>query len=234
MDLAVDVCGFMLETFQGWAAVFYPPDFVQEIKRLCEKHNILLSFDEMQAGFARTGKMFGYEHYGVDADLICCGKGMSSGLPLSAVLGSREVMDLPEIGDMSSTHSANPLCCAAGLATLEFIESNDLVNEAARKGKIFHDQLNGMMERHSGRISHICGRGMIAGVIFRNPSDGKPDGTFPSKVSERAMQKGLLLVHTGRESIKVAPPLTIPEDALREGIEVFEEAIAEIEREEVR
>ena len=222
----------MLETFQGWGCLFYPADFVQEIKRLCVKNNLLLSFDEMQAGFARTGKKFGYEHYGVDADVICCGKGMSSGLPLSAVLGSQEVMDLPEVGDMSSTHSANPLSCAAGLASIEFIEAHDLVNESARKGKIFHGMLNDLKEKFSNRILYVCGNGMIAGMIFKNPADGKPDSPFASKVSERAMQKGLLVVHTGRESIKVAPPLTIPDEVVMEGISVFEESISEIDREE--
>jgi 4-aminobutyrate aminotransferase-like enzyme len=232
IDLQEDVCGFMLETFQGWGCVFYPPDFVQEIKHLCEADSLLLAFDEMQAGFARTGRLFGYEHYGVEPDLICCGKGMSSGLPLSAVLGRAEVMDLPEVGDMSSTHSANPLSCAAGLANIEFIESHNLVNEADRKGKIFHELLQEIKERHPDRISFVLGRGMIAGVLFRNPLDGQPDSLFATKVSERAMQKGLLVVHTGRESIKLAPPLTIPDEAIKEGLSVLDESIVEIAQEE--
>jgi len=232
VDLSKDVCGFMLETFQGWGCVFYPLDFVQEIKYVCEQNSLLLTFDEMQAGFARTGKLFGYQHYDVNADLICCGKGMSSGLPLSAVLGSKEVMDLPEVGDMSSTHSANPLSCAAGLANIEFIESHDLVSQAARKGKIFHQLLNELKNKFSDRISYVFGRGMIAGVLFKNPADGQPDSIFASKVSEKAMQKGLLVVHTGRESIKLAPPLTIPEDAMAEGVSVLQDSITEIAAEE--
>jgi len=228
LDVEKDICGFMLETFQGWGCVSYPTDFVQEIKRICQESQALLTFDEMQAGFARTGKLFGYQHYGVEADLICCGKGMSSGLPLSAVLGKKEIMDLPEVGDMSSTHSANPLSCAAGLANIEYIESHDLVNETARKGKVFHGLLSELRRRFSDRIPYVCGHGLIAGVIFRNPNDGTPDGLFASRVSERAMQKGLLVVHTGRESIKLAPPLTIPEEALQEGVSVLDESIAEI------
>ena len=111
IDLARDVCGFMLETFQGWGAVFYPKDFVQAISRLCKQHSIVLTFDEMQAGFGRTGKAFGYCHYEVEPDLICTGKGMGGGVPLSGVLGRAELMDLPDVGNMSSTHSANPLVC---------------------------------------------------------------------------------------------------------------------------
>ena len=139
VDLARDVCGFMLETFQGWGAAFYPKDYVHAIEQLCRKHGMLLCFDEMQSGFARTGKRFGYEHYGVTPDLICCGKGMGSGLPLSGVLGRAEVMHLPEVGNMSSTHSANPVVCAAGLATLEEIERLCLVEETARKGRLLFD-----------------------------------------------------------------------------------------------
>lgn len=231
IDFAQDVCGFMLETFQGWGAVFYPPDFVQAIERLCRENGILLAFDEMQAGFARTGKRFGYEHYGVRADLICCGKGIGSGLPISAVLGSKEIMDLPDIGNMSSTHSANPLVCAAGLATLEEIGRLDLVAETERKGRLLFAELEKLKARFPQRISWLLGKGLIAAVLFRKPDGSGVDTSFPSLVSERCMQKGLLVVHTGRESIKLGPPLTIPDGALVEGVTVLGEAIAEIDAE---
>ena len=94
INIKTDICGFMLETFQGWGSIFYPKEFVQAIKNICLENNITLTFDEMQSGFARTGKKFGYEHYGVSADLICTGKGMGGGVPLSGVIGSSEIMDL--------------------------------------------------------------------------------------------------------------------------------------------
>ncbi len=229
IDLAQDVCGFMLETFQGWGAVFYPSDFVQAIEHLCRKHGILLTFDEMQAGFGRTGKAFGYQHYEVKPDLICCGKGMGGGVPLSGVLGRAEVMDLPEIGNMSSTHSANPLVCAAGEAVIEEIRSRDLIAETARKGALLFAALRALQERFPDRISeYILGRGLIAALLFRNQRTGEPDGPFTSRVAERCMQKGLLVVHTGRESIKIGPPLTITDAALLEAVGVIEEAVAEI------
>ncbi len=231
LDLERDLCGVMLETFQGWGAVFYPPDFVQGIETLCRRNGLLLAFDEMQAGFARTGRKFGYEHYDVQPDLLCCGKGMGSGFPLSGVIGPASVMDLPEVGNMSSTHSANPVVCAAGLATLEEIESRNLVAESERKGRIFHDRLNAIQRKFPDRIAWVLGRGMIAALLFQNPETGQPEGLFPSRVCERAMQKGLLLVHTGRESIKLSPPLTIEEEALLEGLDVLEESLAEIQRE---
>lgn len=228
IDLAKDVCGFMLETFQGWGAVFYPKEFVQSIENVCRKNGILLAFDEMQAGFGRTGKKFGFQHYEVTPDLICTGKGMGGGVPLSGVIGRAEIMDLPDVGNMSSTHSANPLVCAAGLAVLEELESRDLVTEAERKGKLLRDALESIQKQFLDRISWILGKGMIMAVLLKDPATGKSDGSFASRVAERCMQKGVLVVHTGRESIKLGPPLTITDGALLEGIAVLGESIAEV------
>jgi len=228
IDLSKDICGFMLETFQGWGAVFYPSDFVKAIEVICQKNNILLAFDEMQAGFGRTGAKFGFQHYGVTPDLIACGKGMGGGVSLSGVLGRAEIMDLPDIGNMSSTHSANPLVCAAGLAVIEEIEGRNLIDEAVRKGRLLFDALHELQALYPNRIERLLGKGLIAAVLFRHPETGKPDPLFTSRVAELCMQKGLLVVHTGRESIKIGPPLTILDEALLEGVGVMGEAIAEI------
>lgn len=228
IDLTRDVCGFMLETFQGWGAVFYPKDFVQSIAQVCRERDILMAFDEMQAGFGRTGKKFGYQHYDVAPDLICTGKGMGGGVPLSGVIGRAAIMDLPEVGNMSSTHSANPLVCAAGLAVLEELESRNLVDEAARKGRLFREALESIQNQFPERISWILGNGMIMAILFKDPRTGIADGQFASRVAERCMQKGVLVVHTGRESIKLGPPLTITEEALLEGIAVIAESITEV------
>ena len=228
IDIDRDICGFMLETFQGWGAAFYPRDFVQGIEKICNKHNILLTFDEMQSGFARTGEKFGYIHYSVQPDLLCCGKGIASGFPLSAVIGRSAIMDLPEVGNMSSTHSANPIVCAAGLATLNEIERLDLINETKRKGKILLSGLNELKQKYPARISWVLGKGLVAALIFTTPGNQEPDPNFASSVSEKAMQKGLLVVHTGRESIKIGPPLTIPDNALKEGLDVLQESIEEL------
>ncbi len=229
IDLQQDICGFMLETFQGWGAVFYPAAFVKGIEALCRKNNILLAFDEMQAGFGRTGKAFGYQHYGVTPDLICCGKGIGGGVPLSAVLGRAEIMDLPDVGNMSSTHSANPLVCAAGLAVLAEIKDRNIIAETARKGELLFNALHSLQSLFPQRINHILGKGLIAAVLFKDPHTGEPDSAFTSKVAELCMQKGLLVVHTGRESIKLGPPLTITDAALLEAIEVLGEAITEVD-----
>ena len=155
---------------------------------------------------------------------------MGGGVPLSGVLGRAEVMDLPSVGNMSSTHSANPLVCAAGLAVLEEITERDLVVESERRGRILHDGLADIRDRRPERVSWVLGEGLVAAILFANPATGLPDGPFTSRVAERCMQKGLLVVHTGRESIKHGPPLTISDDALHEAIEVLDEAIDEVER----
>ena len=228
IDLKRDIAGFMLETFQGWGAVFYPKTYVQAIEAVCKKYNILLAFDEMQSGFARTGHKFGFQHYEVTPDLICCGKGMGGGVPLSGVLGRAEIMDLPDIGNMSSTHSANPLVCAAGLAVLKEIEDKNLVEETKRKGKLLFDALEGIRTKHPDRLRYILGEGLLAAVHFYESNSDLPDGKFTSEVALKCFQKGLLVVHTGRESIKIGPPLTIADEALLEGIAVLSESVDQV------
>lgn len=225
VDPKNDLCGMILETFQGWGAVFYPKDFVKAAEKFCRDNDIVLTFDEMQAGFARTGKAFGYQHYDVMPDLICCGKGMGNGYPLSGVIGKGNIMDLPEVGNMSSTHSANPMACAVGIAVLEEIESLNLIEESKRKGNILSDKLNQLKAKSNGRVSHILGEGLITAILFQDPDTGEPDGFTASKIAEECYEKGLLVVHTGRESIKLGPPLTISDEALLEGIEVLTESI---------
>ena len=228
VNISKDICGFMLETFQGWGAIFYPESFVSKISEICRENNILLTFDEMQAGFARTGKKFGFEHYNVKPDLICCGKGIASGLPLSALIGSKNVMDLPEVGNMSSTHSANPISCVAGITTIDEIHRLNLVEETSRKSKILFNALNKIKEEFPKNISWVLGKGLIAAILFKKAGSNDPDIISPSKICELAMQQGLLLVHTGRESIKIGPPLTISDDALIEGLDVLHNSIKKV------
>ena len=224
-----DVCGVMLETFQGWAAAFYPKSYVQELRLICDDNGILLCFDEMQSGFGRTGKNFGYEYYEVIADLICCGKGMGGGFPISGVIGKAEIMDLPDVGNMSSTHSGNPVMSVAGLAVLEEIESKNLVNESLRKGNIMHKKLNALAQKFPDIISSIQGKGLIAAILFKNTLITNLEDKV-SQLAEVCMQNGLLVVHTGRESIKLGPPLTINDEALTEGLDVLEESFCEVFR----
>jgi 4-aminobutyrate aminotransferase-like enzyme len=222
------VCGFLLETFQGWGAYFYPTDYVKKIREICDKNEILLAFDEMQSGFGRTGLNFGYEHYGVKADLLCCGKGMGGGLPLSGVIGSAKVMDLPEVGNMSSTHSGNPLLCAVGSAVLEELNTKNLVKNSSVNGLVLHNELNKLKEKFPEDIQQINGKGLIAAIIFSEKYKQAQYGQIISEIAEKCFQKGLLVVHTGRESIKIGPPLTITQEAIIEGVNVISEAMHEV------
>ena len=220
-----DVCGLMLETFQGWGALFYPKDFVQYLSSFCKKNNIILAFDEMQSGFSRTGKNFGFMHYNVQPDLICCGKGMGGGLPVSGVLGKKELLDLPEIGSMSSTHSANPLVCEAGNAVIDEIKRKNLNKETLRKGKILSKILDKIKKANKEIIKHISSKGLIAAIIFDDKN--KKINKFTSSVVFSCMQKGVLFIDTKKGAIKIGPPLVISDVAILEGLKVLEMTITE-------
>jgi 4-aminobutyrate aminotransferase/(S)-3-amino-2-methylpropionate transaminase len=221
-----DIAGFMLETYQGWGAVFYPADFVKEVERVARESRALLVFDEMQSGFARTGEMFGYQHYGVQPDLVCCGKGASSSVPLAFVLGSGHLLDLPSVGSMSSTHSANPISCAAGLANLKVIENEGLIKRARDLGHQFHSELNSIADA-SPAVSSIQGLGLVAAIITNGVGDADASA-IATEISWECMRRGLLVVHTGRESVKVAPPLTIDPAAMVEGLSVLRQVIDDV------
>ena len=222
LDLNKDVCGFMLETFQGWGALFYPKKYVKLLSKICKQNDILLTFDEMQSGFGRTGKNFGFQHYGIIPDLICCGKGMGGGVALSGVVGKKNIMDLPEVGNMSSTNSANPLACSAGLAVLEEIQDKKLTDKAKINGQLMHKKLLAIKKKHPN-LFNVYGKGLIAAIIF-NKSQKNINKKLKLLV-EKCMKDGLLLVYTGREAVKIGPPLTITKSAIIEGTQIIEKNI---------
>lgn len=218
------ICGIFVESYIGWSSLFFPPDYIQALADYAKQHDSLLVFDEIQSGMGRTGTLFAYEHYGVEPDLICLGKGLSGSMPVSAVLGAASIMDLPETGSMSSTHSANPLGCAATLANITYIESHNLIAESARKGEMMHLILDAMKREFPESISHVFGKGLVGALLFQN-AEGNPNADLANRICHLAMERGVLLVRTGRESIKLGPPLTIPDDALTEGLTVIRDCI---------
>ncbi len=225
-----DVCGVISETYQGVNAAFMPSDYARSLRKWCDDHGAALIFDEIQAGFGRTGKMFGFLHYGILPDIFCLGKGISSSLPLSAVVGRKEYMDLYEPGAMTSTHTGNPLCCAAALGSIETIEKNNLVENAAAMGKVFEEELK-EIEKRFDCIQFLCGKGLVWAVQFGKKGTEKPDPETAHQVVGRCVEKGLLLfapVGLGGGTIKLNPPLIINEEAVREGCTVLAEAIEEV------
>jgi len=186
----------------------------------------------MQSGFGRTGKKFGYEHYNVKPDLICCGKGMGGGVALSGVLGKKEIMDLPSIGEMSSTNSANPLACVAGMSVIDEIKSKKILEKVVKNGFYLNKGLNRIMKNNLNLINYVMGKGMVYALIFDKKINNI--GEKLKKVCFNAMKNGLLVVYTGRESIKIGPPLTISKKAIEEGLEVLENEITKVFKDEVK
>jgi 4-aminobutyrate aminotransferase-like enzyme len=226
---AEDVAGVMLETYQGGSAAFAPTPYMQSLRQWCTRHNALLVCDEVQAGFGRTGKLWGFEHYGIVPDLALFGKGISSSLPISAVAGRADILDLHPPGSMTSTHTGNPICCAAALASIEALLKDNLTENAREMGAILHERLSEMASRFA-RIGHVAGKGMVAGVACVKRGTKEPDGDLAWDVVERCMERGVLMfspVGFGGATLKIAPPLVISEAAMQESLDVLEEVLAE-------
>jgi 4-aminobutyrate aminotransferase / (S)-3-amino-2-methylpropionate transaminase / 5-aminovalerate transaminase len=226
-----DVAGVMTETYQGGGPDFLPVEYAQHLEALCREHDIVMCYDEVQAGFGRTGKMFGYEHYRVRPDLIACGKGISSSLPISAVIGRADIMDLYAPGSMTSTHSGSPLPVAAAIVNLELIQKEHLPERAARLGEMMLAELMRIREKYPKVLGCLRGKGLVAGIQVVKPGTKTPDPDTALRINIACFHKGVLMfapVAASGECLKIAPPLTIAEDALRESLAVFEESIDEV------
>jgi len=225
-----NIAGVVMETYQGVGPDFAPAEYVRELAAWCQRHRVVLIFDEVQAGFGRTGRFWGFEHYGVIPDLICCGKGISSSLPLSAVIGREEIMDQFGPGSMTSTHTGNPLCCAAALASLAKILNEKLPAHAAALEPLLLAGLKRIQSAHPDLIGHVTARGLVGGLQIVKRGRKEPDHDLAHSIIERSFHKGLLFfapVGAWGQTVKVCPPLTIPREALEEGLAVLAEATAE-------
>ena len=226
---AANVAGVMLETFQGGSSAFAPVPYMRALREWTARHGALLVCDEIQAGFGRTGKLWGFEHYGIVPDLAVFGKGISSSLPLSAVAGRADVLDVNPPLSMTSSHAGNPVCCAAALAALSLILDENLVERAAQTGELLHRKLAAIAARFP-QIGCIAGKGLVAGLACVRPHTTEPDSTLAFEIVRRAFAQGVLMfapVGFGMATVKIAPPLVIPEDAIEESVGVLEEAIGQ-------
>ncbi len=184
------VAGVMSETYQGGNASFMPAEYAQKLRRWCDEHGALLIFDEVQAGFGRTGKYWGFEHYGVTPDLICCGKGISSGLPISAVIGRADIMDFYPPGAMTSTHTGNPVCAAAVVANLQVIEEEDLVENAREMGEDSACRRRCASAGGSRSTSARCTAcGLVASMHIVKPGGIEPDAADGRRRSSAAASR---------------------------------------------
>jgi 4-aminobutyrate aminotransferase/(S)-3-amino-2-methylpropionate transaminase len=228
-----EVAGVIMETYQGGTAAFAPPEYVQALRHWCERHGALLVCDEVQAGFGRTGTLWGFEHYSIVPDIACFGKGISGSLPLSAVAGRPDIMDLHGPGTMTSTHTGNPVCCAAALASIDLVLGERLSCNARELGELLHGRLRETCGRLP-QVGAVFGKGLVAGVICVEPGTREPDGDLAWEVGRRCVESGVLLfspVGVSGSTIKISPPLVITEDALVESLDVLEQAFESVLKE---
>ena len=174
--------------------------------------------------------MFAFEHIGVPPDFFTLGKGLTSSLPVSAVVGRRDVMDLPAPGEMSSTHGGNPLCCAVALAALEVLEEEQLVEASARTGKQVLARLKEIEAEFPERFLTIDGRGLFISAHLKHPETGDPDVVFADEIVHHAVRRGVMMFVTGRGMLKFSPPLCIDPEAALEAVEVVRQCLVNLIR----
>jgi 4-aminobutyrate aminotransferase/(S)-3-amino-2-methylpropionate transaminase len=204
-----------------------PREFLVGLRRLCDEHGIVLIVDEVQTGFARTGRLFATEHYGIEADLVTVAKSIAGGLPLSGVIGSAEIMDAPGDGAIGGTFVGNPVAQAAALAVLDVIEEEGLVARAEQLGETIRLRMLAWQERFAA-IGDVRGLGaMLAIELVEDRETKRPAAKLASAVVDEAAKRGLLLLKAGIYSncIRVLCPLTLDDEQLEEALEVWEEAL---------
>lgn len=221
------IAGLILEPVPGWTTVPIPADFAVAAADWAKKHDCLLAFDEIQCGCGRTGRLFGGEHLGILPDLIVLGKGLSSSLPVSAVIGGRELLDRPEPGEMSSTHGGNPVCAAAALANLQVLTDEGLVETAARTGAVVLERLHSIRREFPEHVRAVQGVGLFLSIHLRQPGTNMPDVQLADGVAQAAVRRGVLMFTTGRGYLKFTPPLCIDQEAALEAAEIIRDCLTE-------
>ncbi|MEH2921527.1 4-aminobutyrate--2-oxoglutarate transaminase [Samsonia erythrinae] len=223
-DIAADqVAAILLEPVQGEGGFHIaPPAFIHGLRKLCNEHGILLIADEVQTGFARTGKLFAMEHYAEQADLITMAKSLGGGFPISGVVGRAEVMDAPAPGGLGGTYAGNPLAVAAALAVLDVIEEEHLCQRARRLGNALVDTLEQIKGRCPARVA-IRAQGSMVAAEFNDPSTGKPSAEIARQCQKSALDAGLLLLTCGVHGnvIRFLYPLTIPDEQFNQALNIL-------------
>jgi 4-aminobutyrate aminotransferase / (S)-3-amino-2-methylpropionate transaminase / 5-aminovalerate transaminase len=222
------IAAVVMEPVQGEGG-FIVPDiaFVQRVREICTQNGILFIADEIQTGFARTGKYFAIDHFDIIPDLITISKSMGAGVPISGVIGRSEIMDSADIGELGGTYAGSPLGCRAALTVLDIIESENLNERAQKLGYRVIEKMELLAERFEC-IGDVRGLGaMCAMEIVKNKHDKTPDKEIVSKIVKAAGERGLLLLSAGLYGnvIRILMPLTITDEQLEEGLQILEEAI---------
>ncbi len=213
-EAITDDTGFVImEPIQGESGIHVAPDgFLQEARKICDERGILLVFDEIQSGLGRTGRLWASDHWKTIPDIMCIAKGMAGGVPMGATLVRSEVLDVMKKGEHSSTFGGNPLSCAAGTAALTAITQDGLIENASRVGKIFTEGLKGLQERHN-LIREVRGMGLMIGVELK---------VEVKNILLDGIKNGLLLLYSGRNILRLLPPLVITEEDAEKALETLD------------
>lgn len=227
-----DVAAFIIEPLQGEGGFVLPPDeYIVELRKLCDKHGILLICDEVQSGFCRTGKMFAssyWEEFGIYADIVTSAKSIAAGLPLSAVTARAEIMNAAQIGGIGGTYSGNPLATTAALKVIEIMERDNFVEKACHIGELTRTRLNEMKEKYE-LIGDVRGRGaMLALELVKDRTTKEPAKEETNKIVEECFQNGLVALSCGIRGnvIRFLMPLVTTDEQLLAGLDILERAIA--------
>jgi 4-aminobutyrate aminotransferase/(S)-3-amino-2-methylpropionate transaminase len=228
---AARVAAIVIEPVQGEGGFYIaPPEFLRSLRALCDTHGIVLVADEIQSGFARTGRMFAFEHAGVEPDLMTVAKSIAAGVPLSGVVGKASIMDAPPPGGLGGTYAGSPLACAAGLAVLDVIEEEKLAERARTLGAHMITRLKALQARFPS-IGEVRGIGsMVAIELVKNRRADQPDADLTRALVQAAAARGLVILSCGvyANVIRFLAPLTIEESLLDEGLGLLEAAFADV------
>jgi 4-aminobutyrate aminotransferase len=219
-----DVAAIFVEPIQGEGGYLFPPDgFLRALRALCDRHGILLVFDEIQCGIGRTGRMWACQHENVEPDILLTAKGLGSGMPIGAFI-ARESVDEWKGGAHGSTFGGNPVCCAAALATLDLVEGGLMANAQALGGTLISG-VRRLAERHAV-IGDVRGRGLMVGMEFvKDRSSREPGPEAARSLIDTAFQRGLLLLTCGKSVVRIAPPLVIDAVDIERGLELLGECL---------
>jgi 4-aminobutyrate aminotransferase / (S)-3-amino-2-methylpropionate transaminase / 5-aminovalerate transaminase len=227
------VAAIIIEPVQGEGG-FYPApvEFLRELRKICTEHGIVMIADEVQTGFARTGKMFAIEYAGIEPDLMTVAKSLAGGFPLAGVVGKAEIMDAPAPGGLGGTYAGSPISCAAALAVLDVIEKENLCLRANAIGALLKQRLNGLRGRHGLQcIGDVRGLGaMVALELVKYGDANQPDADLTKALVQRAAANGLVILSCGTRAnvIRFLVPLTVSDAILSEGLDIFERSLVEV------
>ena len=220
-----EVAAIFVEPIQGEGGYIVAPTvFMQELRRICDKHGILLVADEVQSGVGRTGKWFAIEHTGVQPDIVCMAKGIASGMPLGVMMSRADNMDWVP-GSHASTFGGNPVCIAAALATLDVIEKEGLLANSTEVGNHMRKRMENWPSKYR-IVGDVRGRGLMIGVdIVKDPNTKEYATELRDRIVQHAFERGILFLGAGPSAVRISPPLVVTKDEAEAAIDALEESI---------